>query len=299
MLLTFIYSWRRIKEDYLHHFSLPRLDLLAWVLITKLAPTYYRKLDIMLQDIGRFRELPKWRKDFKAAWKKAMKTPITIPLNEKYRPDVKRFVCTCPQFVISRFLICKHLVQQFHPVDPIFFLQVTRNRSTPFWSHSALKPLPTAEDMNHMMDLDEQLEVPTKLENTTSPAVEEPYVRLNAAGTRSEFDEDDFESDNEGLVDTWEGGSENRQQTCKEELNEIIHLLRDFVGGLEHQVQFQDLRFLKTLEKEGAGLFRLARNCLSREKRLNSSRAASPTTWESSTANALFYRSRPRRDHDI
>ncbi|EDR07055.1 uncharacterized protein LACBIDRAFT_299388 [Laccaria bicolor S238N-H82] len=36
--------WRRVKEDYLHHFSLPRLDLLAWVLIKKLAPTYYRKL---------------------------------------------------------------------------------------------------------------------------------------------------------------------------------------------------------------------------------------------------------------
>jgi len=114
-----------VKEDYLHHFSLPRLDLLVWVLITKLVPTYYRKLEVMLNEIGRFRELPKWRKDFKAAWKKAMRTPITIPLNERYQPDIRRFVCTCPQFVVSRFLICKHLVQQFHPVNPRFFLEVT------------------------------------------------------------------------------------------------------------------------------------------------------------------------------
>jgi len=73
-----------VKEDYLHHFSLPRLDLLVWVLITKLAPTYYRKLEVMLNETGCFHELPKWRRDFKAEWKKAMRTPITMPLNERY-----------------------------------------------------------------------------------------------------------------------------------------------------------------------------------------------------------------------
>ena len=100
-LLTISHSWWRVKRDYLHHFSMPRLDLLAWVLMTKLAPTYYQKLDVMLNHIGHFRELPKWRKDFKAEWQIAMRTPITMPLNDKYRPDVKRFVCTCPRFVVS------------------------------------------------------------------------------------------------------------------------------------------------------------------------------------------------------
>lgn len=149
---------------------------------------------------------------------------------------------------------------------------MTRNRSTPFSSHSAFKPLPTAEDA---MDLDEQ--VPANSDDTTNP-VEEPYVMLNAAG--SEFDIENFEFDNDVLVDTWEG------ESCKEELNEIIQLLQDFVSGLEYQVQFQDHRFLKILEKEGAGFFRLARKCLGRERRPNSSRETS-------------YRSRPRRDNDI
>ncbi|KAJ7241677.1 hypothetical protein B0H12DRAFT_974403, partial [Mycena haematopus] len=36
--------WRRIKHDFLHHFHLPRCDLLAWILIVKLAPRYYIKL---------------------------------------------------------------------------------------------------------------------------------------------------------------------------------------------------------------------------------------------------------------
>ncbi|KAH8998066.1 hypothetical protein EDB92DRAFT_1770168, partial [Lactarius akahatsu] len=40
--------WRHVKEDYLQHFSLPCVDLLAWVLVMKLAPMYYQKLDIVL-----------------------------------------------------------------------------------------------------------------------------------------------------------------------------------------------------------------------------------------------------------
>jgi hypothetical protein len=240
-------------------------------------PSYYRKLDIMLNDIGRFRELPKWRKKFKSEWNKALNTPITMPLNEKYRPDTTRFVCTCPQFVISRFLICKHIVQLFHPVDPIFFLEVTRNRTTPFWSHPSLRPL--SNDENAAMP------------DQPVAANGNDYIRENAA--RNDFDDGEFESDDEMLVDTWEGMDERK--TFKEEMETHVQLLRDFCNGLEHQIQFQDRRFLKTFEKEGAGLLKLARNCLSRERRLNSSRAASPTTWESSTSNAIFYRSRPRR----
>ncbi|TRM60898.1 hypothetical protein BD626DRAFT_353191, partial [Schizophyllum amplum] len=36
--------WRRIKHDFLHHFRLPRCDLLVWILTTKLAPCYRRML---------------------------------------------------------------------------------------------------------------------------------------------------------------------------------------------------------------------------------------------------------------
>ncbi|KAJ7194330.1 hypothetical protein GGX14DRAFT_339727, partial [Mycena pura] len=46
--------WRRIKHDFLHHFHSPRVDLLVWILVTKLAPTYYRKLDNLFIDTGRY-----------------------------------------------------------------------------------------------------------------------------------------------------------------------------------------------------------------------------------------------------
>ncbi|KAH8996443.1 hypothetical protein EDB86DRAFT_2803978 [Lactarius hatsudake] len=242
--------WRRVKEDYFQHFSLPRVDLLAWVLVTKLAPTYCRKLDVVLNNIGRFCELPRWRRDFKFEWNKATRTPITMPLNEKYKPDVNRF----------------HLVQRFQPVNPRFFLEVTQNRCPPFWSHPSLKPLPSEEGS-------------------------EPGHPV--AGGSDGDDKADSDNDDDALIDM-ENGREFEGETYKEEMEKHIHLIRDFCDGLKFQIKFRDPRFLRTLEREGAGFLRLAQNCLSRERRMNSSRAASLSTWERTTTNALFYRPRSR-----
>ena len=234
----------------------------------------------MLNDIGRFRELPNWRKDFKADWKKAMKKSVQeVPMKEKYHPDTDRFVCTCPQFVVSRFLICKHLVQSFQPINPVFFLQVTRNQMTPFWSHPALIPLQT----DNITDEDR---METEVVEGVGP--NDPIADDDFDHTGGRFEDD--------TVDTREGIWEGERKTFKEEMDAHIKMIRDFADGLEYQVLFQDRRFLKTLQKEGAGFFRLAESCLSRERRFNSSREASPTTWENSTANAMFYRARARTD---
>ncbi|KAJ7782228.1 hypothetical protein DFH07DRAFT_764395 [Mycena maculata] len=135
-----IRCWGRIKKDFLHHFNKPRLDLLVWILVTKLAPNYYRRLDIMLNATSRFWGQPSWRKAFKAQWRCCQNTPTSLPLNPKYRPDPYRWVCTCPYFFKSRFLLCKHLVQAVHPVDPVFFHKVERSRTLPSWSHPAHIP---------------------------------------------------------------------------------------------------------------------------------------------------------------
>jgi hypothetical protein len=72
-------SWRRIKNDFLHHFHKTRLDLLVWILTVQLAPAYYRKLDQLLEDNGRSQELASWRKAFKREWTKLANTPTTVP----------------------------------------------------------------------------------------------------------------------------------------------------------------------------------------------------------------------------
>ncbi|KAG2031925.1 hypothetical protein BDR03DRAFT_1027574 [Suillus americanus] len=47
-----------------------------------------------------------------------------MPMNAKYHSDVGKWVCTCPHFIKSWFLVCKHLVQDMHIVSPVFFLEV-------------------------------------------------------------------------------------------------------------------------------------------------------------------------------
>jgi hypothetical protein len=173
-------------------------------LISKLGPTYDRKLNLMMNDIGRFRELPLWRKEFKATWKKAMKKPITMPLNEKYQLDPHRFVCICPQFVISRFLICTHLVQSFHPIHPIFFLQVTRNRTAPFWTHPLLVPI-------------DEVQVRGAIEPICVPT-----AACDETDGRGDESEDEEEGENHGLIDMAADGYDASRETFAEKMRPSV-----------------------------------------------------------------------------
>ena len=196
-----------MKGDYLYHFSLPWLDLLVWILITKLVLTYYQKLEVMLNDIGHFRELPKWRKDLKAEWIKVMRAQITMPMNKRYRLDIKCFVCTCPQFIVSQLLLCKHLVQQFSLVDPHFFLEVTQNHTLPIWSHPLLKPLAMVTDVS-------EPDCPKAVDGNEDNPV---YNRLKLAAYA--IDNDD------GLIDTEGGGERTEKNAVKEKMEDYIHII--------------------------------------------------------------------------
>ncbi|KAN0128952.1 hypothetical protein V8E53_013214 [Lactarius tabidus] len=169
--------------------------------------------------------------------------------------------------LLVQFLLCKHLVQQFHPVEPQFFLEVTQNQCSPFWSHPSLKPLSSAEDI---MKADQ----PAATEGA-GDGDGDGYNQVNTAGYRIE--------DLNGGVGCMD------KATFEKKMEDYIHTIRDFCNGLEYQVKFQDTQFLGTLEKDGAGFIRLVQNCLSCERQHNSSRALSPTTWERSTANVMFY----------
>ncbi|KAJ6542146.1 hypothetical protein DFH09DRAFT_1249415 [Mycena vulgaris] len=190
-----------------------------------------------------FSELPAWRKDFKAEWRKCWETPITLPLNPKYRPDPDRWLCTCPHYFKSRFLICKHLV--------------TRNRTAPFWSHPALRPL-----------------------NPSMPSLSDTFPHAVTAtasvpASREQQHDDQADESDEELAELMRAG----QGTFDERLTSHLQKLRDFCDGLEYQREFGDSHMLDT--------------CLSRERRNSSTRSAAPVTWERSTANAMFYRTRP------
>ena len=117
--------------------------------------------------------------------------------------------------------------------------------------------------------------------NENNPVEDPVYNWLNLAAYT--IDDDDR------LIDTEGGGERTEKNVVKEKMEDYIRIIRNFCDGLEYQLKFQDPWFLTTLEKDGAGFITLAQNCLSRERQQNSSRAVSPSTWERSMANTMFY----------
>ncbi|CAB4422541.1 unnamed protein product [Rhizophagus irregularis] len=61
--------WKVIKRDYLPKFFRPRLDLVTYIVITRLIPHN----EIMLKKYITGRQDPSWRKDFKQNWKQLSK----------------------------------------------------------------------------------------------------------------------------------------------------------------------------------------------------------------------------------
>ncbi|KAF5311025.1 hypothetical protein D9619_008106 [Psilocybe cf. subviscida] len=251
-----------------------------WAREPKLASTYYIKLDNLLTPNGRYRELGSWRKAFKKTWRKLETRETTLPANlDAYRPNTQKWVCTCPAFVTSRFLLCKHLVQLVRRVPPKFFLEVKRQRSTPFWEHRTLKPKDAAEcdgdNEGHSGDMSDD---------------ELPY----------DDDDDDDDDDMQGLDDEDDDdddvndvvGRVEKGLTFNEALSADINLITDFLAGLQFQLQFRDHRFLRTLEREGAGFFRLASACLEKEKRARKRGGNTQPTWDKAAASSMFYRPR-------
>ena len=144
---------------------------------------------------------------------------------------------------------------------------------TPFWKHEKLIPLVTGK-------------------HVTASISEQKSVKGETEMNDSDCGQSNGEESKDDIIDT-EGPNVVGSLTYGERIEARVVLLWDFPDGLEYQLQFGDSRMLDCLEREGTGFFRMAESCLSRECRLNSTRGASPTTWEKATSSALFYRTRP------
>ncbi|TDL17451.1 hypothetical protein BD410DRAFT_708203, partial [Rickenella mellea] len=136
--------WRVIKHQDLRLFNRPRLDLVTHVVIKNVLPRAMLTLKDVLgqRRLGRSAALLDWQKDFKADWMD-MSRPDAIRLTEKelrwrkasaktkgrserlaeieeeadrvpgtYHTDIQKWTCSCPAYLISRFLLCKHLVRK-------------------------------------------------------------------------------------------------------------------------------------------------------------------------------------------
>jgi hypothetical protein len=99
--------WRVLKHTYLYRFNRPRLDYLVWIVCSRVLPDQLTRF----QQIQHGRQAPSWFSDFKKDWTRLTIQPISDGAKERHYTDLVNWICSCPSFLGSRFLICKHLVQ--------------------------------------------------------------------------------------------------------------------------------------------------------------------------------------------
>ena len=76
-----------------------------------------------------------WRKKFKREWKSLQSSRVGPEDLAEHHKDSKNWACGCRVFLLSRFLICKHIVSCFQEFSDSyrFFSEVRRQRYSPFW----------------------------------------------------------------------------------------------------------------------------------------------------------------------
>lgn len=258
-------------------------------------PTYERILTERSTYTGRNRHRAAWRKAFLKDWRRCEVTAITDPDDDTYNPLPYRWVCACPAFVKSRFLICKHLVQAVHRVPTLFFRQVSRERSFPIWRHPDLRPLspPALGDFQELA------------KSSPGVAVDGKGVMVQAtAGDHSDddlFDDDGGGSNASGADenDEWdmdddETESESNIKGRAKEMTDIALLLRDLADAIDYNAPFADPRALALFTRETKSSVNLVKGIRKKEKSVRSKSASNPATFAPAHSQLLFVRTRPR-----
>ncbi|CAG8816975.1 26211_t:CDS:1, partial [Gigaspora rosea] len=86
----------------------PRLDYVVWIICTCLLPDQL----VHLHQMCHGRITPSWFDGFKRDWNRLAATPKDNDDHTCYFIDAAHWICSCPPFLNSRFLICKHLVKR-------------------------------------------------------------------------------------------------------------------------------------------------------------------------------------------
>jgi MULE transposase domain len=261
--------WRIIKRDYLYKFHKPRLDLLIWVLASRLVPRCIIKYQHLISSRQRTRYTPSWRPVFKRAWKECSRRTIN---DTSYITDSVKWTCSCPAYLESRFLLCKHLVQSVRPVGPIFFNEVHRRRSPPFWQHPDLIPLEIEANMTKQSELESGEEADE--ENTDISDAEDETDEENMDIS----DMEDEMSEGREFDESWEyvyGSVEQSLEKWKELLNS--------------QKEFKDVRFWSAANEAMKGMEKMRMKC----EKIDNKRTL-PRTWKDNDPQTMFYRARKK-----
>ena len=72
------------------------------------------------------RNFPSWWQTFKKDWNKAANTDIEPNMDERYHIDAINWICSCPAYSHSPYLLCKHLIAKKN-ILPTFIETIRRH----------------------------------------------------------------------------------------------------------------------------------------------------------------------------
>lgn len=128
--------WKQIKKRFLGDFNRPRIDLVFWILTHEVIHHHSARID-QIRSLNYRAGLASWRYTFKKDWTILSKKEVDPEARSIYHTDPYKWSCSCPSFLNSRFLICKHIVHCFEKMSTTnrvaFFDTVRRSRFPPFW----------------------------------------------------------------------------------------------------------------------------------------------------------------------
>ncbi|CAO3588532.1 unnamed protein product [Absidia cylindrospora] len=121
--------WRVLKRNYLYHYNKPRLDLLTYLMLDQ---HFQSIVNTYQQCIVMRRDVIQWERDFVREWRNHYQHNHDTA-RDGYHTRLADWICDCPYYHQSRFLMCKHLVRESGKgiVAPRAFF-IKRNIRPPF-----------------------------------------------------------------------------------------------------------------------------------------------------------------------
>ncbi len=242
--------WRRIKHDYLHRFNRPRIDLVTWVLVSRVVPQALERMTAMLKKDHRIATAA-WRKAFKRQWKHLQSYQVGHQDLIEHHTDPSKWTCACKSFLLSRFLICKHVVSCYEDISDAarFFSEVRRQRKCHFW-------------------VDRQLVIRPQFK---------PRAKLLSSDTDADLGSDiDAESDSESDVESeiLNESSDENSESPEDYADDVISTMRFLLETLEKQKEFGNTKFLEVFKANNTKNWEFAAEIKLRERK-----KIMPKTW--------------------
>ncbi|KAI0994469.1 hypothetical protein K3495_g13714 [Podosphaera aphanis] len=184
------------NDDYLHRYNRPRVDLVVSILTSLVIPQAVDKIN-SIRSKNHGKAVAAWRKTFKKNWEDLLDLVVNQDLL-KYRTNPIKWTCACPGFLLSRFLVCKHIKFCYEKITdrPKLFSEIQRQRESPFWIHEQLTLRPEhrpsireiPSDNDHEPDSDNETGSETEFSENYLANLEDEIPSVNDGASHLELD---------------------------------------------------------------------------------------------------------------